>query len=328
MRVWLKDSLSPRDAEEYDRFVEDAPGGHYSQTRAWSDVATAGRPLAARWFLAQDGGKTVGAGLLLRPRAARFLLAPVAYMDRGPVCADPERVGHVVRALLGATRLHGIGRLAIMPYWTGADAGAVERSLVRGGFKNTQKADGAHVNTLRLPIGDRTDAEILSGGERAMLRRKLKQAEKAGARARMGTAADIATLSRLHGELMSEQSMSKKPALYFERLTQVLAPAGPAGLFVCEHEDAVVASALIVRHGDVATFVLGASDRSHRSFSKMVLPFLAAIRWARDLGCTVFDLGGIPTEADTDEKRRNIAQFKFDFDRTRVKLVGEHARWF
>jgi len=328
MRVLLKESLSPGEAEQYDRFVDEAKGGHYSQARSWSTISMAGRTLSPRWFLAQDGGKTVGAGLLLRSRMARFFKAPVAHMNRGPVCADPERVGHVVRALITATRLRGVARLAIMPYWADADADAVERALVRGGFINTQKTDGAHTHTLRLTIGDRTDAEILGGGDRQTLRRKLKQAEKAGARARLGTEADLPALIRLHGELMSEQSMTTKSALFYERLAERLAPNGPAGLFVCEHEGDVVAAALMVVHGAVATFVLGASDRSHRTFSKMALPFLAAIQWARDAGCTTFDLGGIPMPGDTDEKRRNIAQFKFDFDRTPVKLVGEHTRWF
>ncbi|WP_394824114.1 lipid II:glycine glycyltransferase FemX [Pendulispora albinea] len=328
MRVMLEEKLSPEQAELYDRFIDEAQGGHYSQTRVWSEIVTAGRPLAKRWFLAQDGGKVVGAGLLLRPRAARLIVAPVAHMDRGPVCADPERMSHVVRALVHTTRLHGIARLSIMPYWSDTDAEAVERALARDRFTNTQKADGAHINTLRLPLGDRSDAEILAGGDRATLRRKLKQAEKAGARARMGTSADMPILARLYGELMSEQSMNTKTPLYFSRLAERLAPKGPAALFLCEHEGETVAAALIVRHGAVATFVIGATDRSHRTFSKMALPFLAAIRWARDEGCATFDLGGIPMPGDTDEKRRNIAQFKFDFDRTPVKLVSEHTRWF
>ena len=84
---------------------------------------------------------------------------------------------------------------------------------------------------------------------------------------------------------------------------------------------------LVLRHGHVATFVLGASTLASRPFSKMALPLLEAMRWARDLGCTQLDLGGVPMEGDIDRKRNNIAQFKMDFTRTRVQLAGEHARW-
>jgi hypothetical protein len=60
----------------------------------------------------------------------------------------------------------------------------------------------------------------------------------------------------------------------------------------------------------------------------MALPMMEAVRWGRDNGCRVFDMGGIPMDGDTDEKRASIAQFKFDFAKTRVPLVRAHARWF
>jgi lipid II:glycine glycyltransferase (peptidoglycan interpeptide bridge formation enzyme) len=59
----------------------------------------------------------------------------------------------------------------------------------------------------------------------------------------------------------------------------------------------------------------------------MVPAMAAAIRWAHAEGCDAFDMGGIPLEGDADEKRRSIAQFKLDFAKTPVSLVGEHARW-
>jgi lipid II:glycine glycyltransferase (peptidoglycan interpeptide bridge formation enzyme) len=60
----------------------------------------------------------------------------------------------------------------------------------------------------------------------------------------------------------------------------------------------------------------------------MAPALMAAIRAARDAGCEVFDLGGVPLPEDRDEKRVNIARFKFDFASSPVRLVGEHARWF
>ena len=58
----------------------------------------------------------------------------------------------------------------------------------------------------------------------------------------------------------------------------------------------------------------------------MVPCLAAAVEWARALGCD-FDLGGVPMDGDTDAKRLAIAQFKRDFARTRVELIGQHARW-
>lgn len=327
MDITLKASLSARDADAFDRFAAEARGGHYTQTRAWADVATAGRPLRARYFLAREGGAVVGAGVLLQPHAA-FLGAPLLRLERGPVCDDPERVGEVARALSRAARLRGIGRVHVMPYWAGDDVEPVERALALVRFRSVQELDGAHGCTLRLAIGGKKDADVLAGPERRKLRSELKQAEQKGARVREGSAADVPAFARLHSDLMERQGKGTKPDVFFDRLADRVGGKGPASLFVCEHEGEAVAAVLTVRHGKQSTFVMGASDASRRPFTKMAPALMAAIRAARDAGCDTFDLGGVPMPEDQDEKRVNIARFKFDFASTPVRLVREHARWF
>ena len=80
-------------------------------------------------------------------------------------------------------------------------------------------------------------------------------------------------------------------------------------------------------HSKIATFVIGASSMTKRSFSMMAPTLVTAIRWAHAQGCEVFDMGGIPLESDTDEKRQRIAQFKLDFAKVPVALTREYARW-
>ena len=327
MDIALAAHLSANDAEDFDRFAAEAKGGHYTQTRRWADMAIAGRPLRVRYFLARDAGKVVGCGVLLQPHAS-FLGAPFLRLERGPVTDDPERVAEVSRALCRAARLRGIGRVQVMPYWAGDDVDPVERSLRAVRFRSIQELDSAHACTLRLTIGGKKDADILAGGERRKLRSELKQAEQKGARVRVGTADDVATFARLHADLMGRQGKGTKPAAFYERLAERVGPDGPAALYVCEHEGEAVASVLVVRHAKLTTFVMGASDASRRPFTKMAPALMAAIRGARDAGCEVFDLGGVPMPEDQDEKRANIARFKFDFASSPVRLVGEHARWF
>jgi hypothetical protein len=265
--------------------------------------------------------------MLLRPAIA-LVGAPVAKVERGPVCDDPERVAEVSRAVAHAARLRGIARLSIMPYWADEEADAVERALAAVRFERVQELTGSHAFTLRLSIGGKADQDLFAGGERRSLRTELKQADRHGARARVGGASDLPTLARLHDELMGRQAMRGKPRVFYDRLATHLGPGGRATLVVCEHEDDAVAAVLVVRHGPLATFVMGASDASRRPFTKMAPALAAAIRAARDAGCTTFDLGGVPMPGDEDEKRTSIARFKYDFAKNPVRLVGEHARWF
>jgi len=318
-------------AEDYDLFVEAAKGGHYAQARAWGPVAVAGRPASLRYFLAREGGRVVGTAMIVRPMAGPLPL-PVAIVERGPVVADPADVGRVAQALVARARLHGVLRVQVMPYWAGDDAPVVEAALGDAGFTKVQEPGGAHAVTLRMDIGGKADDAILAGKERESLRRKLRQAEKAGATVRLGELGDVRVLEQLYAELMKGQGRDAKPHAYFERLAaSILSPrdGAPRGaLFVCTHDAEPISALFASRHGKVATFVLGATSAAQRSFSKMVLPMMAAVRWARDVGAEQFDLGGIPMDGDTDDKRAQIAQFKFDFAKAKVTLVGEHARWF
>ncbi len=329
--------IAGTDADDYDRFVDAAAGGSYAQARAWGPVAIAGRPATLRYFLAREGGRVIGAAMIVRPMAGPLPL-PVAILERGPVVADPEDVGRVVQALVGKARLHGVARVQVMPYWAGDDVAKVESQLAAAGFTKVQEADGAHAVTLRMDIGGKADDAILAGKERESLRRKLRQAEKAGATVRRGEIGDVRVLERLYGDLMTGQGRGAKPSVYFERLaSSILATRDPpvggpevarGALFVCTHDAEPISALFVARHGKIAVFVLGATSGAQRSFSKMVLPMMSAVRWARDNGAELFDLGGIPMDGDTDEKRAQIAQFKFDFAKTKVNLVGEHARWF
>jgi lipid II:glycine glycyltransferase (peptidoglycan interpeptide bridge formation enzyme) len=324
--TWVRD-VSSADADAYDAFVDGARGGAYAQARAWAPVATVGRPLSPRFFLARAGGRVVGAALVLRPKAGPVPL-PVVLVERGPVVDDPDELPRVLSALVSEARRHGVARVQVMPYWAGESAARVERSLAELRFRSVQEMDGAHCVTLRLAIGGKRDEEILAGKEREALRRKLRQAEKAGAVARRGTLEDVPKLEALYGELMKGQGRGTKPRAWFEALAaNILSKEKRGALFVCMHDAEPIAALFGARHGTVATFVLGATSGAARAFSKMALPMMAAVRWARDEGCEIFDLGGIPMDGDRDEKRAQIAQFKFDFAKERVPLVREHVRW-
>jgi lipid II:glycine glycyltransferase (peptidoglycan interpeptide bridge formation enzyme) len=328
--VWT-DALAGADAADYDRFVDAAAGGHAAQTRGWAKLATTGRRFDTRWFLAREaGGAVVGAALVLRPRAIGPLALPVAIVERGPVVAAPDDLARVVPAFVSVARKHGVARVQVMPYFADADAERAEAALAAAGLRDVQELDGAHAATLRLAIAGKTDDAILEGKDRKKLRYELKHAAKIGATVRRGEPKDMGELARLYEALMGSQGKSGKPAAWFDAAAaHLLDPAAARGaLFLCDHAGETLSAVLVTRHANVATFLMGASIPSPRPFSKMALPLMEAIRWAREAGATIFDMGGVPLEGDDDEKRAAIAQFKFDFTKTRTRLVREHARWF
>jgi peptidoglycan pentaglycine glycine transferase (the first glycine) len=324
--VWAK-SLSAADGDDYDRFVRESAAGHYAQTRAWARVAHATRPSVLRWFLAREAGRVMGAALVVRTALGPFPL-PVATVDRGPVVRAPGDLARVTAALVHAARADGVLRLAVMPYWADHAADEATRALEALGFRDVQRPDGAHAETLRIHLATTTD-EALVGPGRERLRRRVAQAERAGARARRGTRTDFEEHRRQTSRMMRAQRRSTRGASHYDALWEDMLEGGSRGaLFVCEHEGRIVATVVALRHGDFAVYAQGATTLEPSKISKSVPPLLAAIRWAREEGCRVFDLGGIPTTDDTDDKRRRIAHVKLDFANAPVRLVREHARLF
>ena len=333
MEIVWGSALGDRDARDYAALVEEARGAHYAQTIAWASVAVAGRRRHARFFLARRGGRAIGAAVVLRPRAWGPLLAPIAIVERGPVCADPSDLEIVVRALAREARRHGVARISVMPYWAGDDAVVAEAALARAGFRDVQARDGAHARTVRVDVGGRSDAEILAGPERKKLRYELRNAEREGIVVRRSNSArDFAILARLDEALARSQGRRPRARAWFDAAGAYLREDERRGaLFVCEPSGAsgeAISAALVLAHAKLALYVAGASQIGPRSFSKMASPLFAAAQWARDVGAEALDLGGVPLEGDDDPKRVAIAQFKRDFSKTNVRLVGEHARWF
>jgi hypothetical protein len=320
-------ALAGRDAEDYDAFVARVPSGHYAQARWWAEVACAGRPFRSSFVLGRDrDGRVVGAAHLLRASLGGLPL-PYAIIERGPVLEHPALLRPFLEHLVRAARRRGILRMTIMPYWEDEAGASLARALVELGWRNVQTPDAAHVATLRLSAAGKSDEALFAGGGFARLRREISAAERTGARARRGTAADLPLFGELHGALMGRQGMHGKSAAWLRSLgKQDFGPQGKVGLFVAEHEGKAIAAALVIRHGRLVTYAFGASDPAPSRFSKMVPCLVAAIRWCRDVGCD-FDLGGIPLADDPDPKRNSIAQFKRAFSQTRLALVGQHARW-
>jgi lipid II:glycine glycyltransferase (peptidoglycan interpeptide bridge formation enzyme) len=326
MHVTWAPHLDGSDAAAYDRFVLASPAGHARQTRAWAEVARAGGHVTTRFALVRDAGKEVGAALVLRPAVAGVPL-PWASIERGPVVARAADAGVVARAIAREARRHGIARLRVMPYWDDQDALRAEASLRAAAFHDVQRFDGAHACTLRIAVGGKSDAELFAGKSKQQVRWRTKQAQEAGARARRATADDWRLLRALHGAMMRAQGKRDRPAAWWSALQRHVADETHGAMFACDFEGRLVAACVVLRHGELATYAWGASVPDKLPFSKAIPPLVAAIRWARDVGCVRFDLGGLPLEEDRDPKRNAIATFKLDFDKTRVRLVREHATW-
>ena len=326
--IWSSE-LSAADGDAYDRFVQTAGGGHYSQTRSWAKIATTARSFTPCYFLARRCGHVVGAALILKAQLFRSLTLPFAMIERGPICDDPEDLPDVLSSLLGQARLHGVLRLSVMPYWAGDAKLRIEQLLREQRFSDVQSYTGSHVRALRMDLTSLVADDPFAGRELTKLRKELRRSERAGASSRRGTEDDINKFREMLEQRLHGEGRRIPPEQYYEALkAHFLSCETQRAMFVGQYAGDVVSAIFVTRHGPIAAYVAGASAARELSFSKMVQPMSSAVLWAKERGAESFDFGGMPMKGDTDPKRNSIALFKRNFSRTEVDLVHEHVRWF
>lgn len=325
----LSPNLTGIDAEAYEQFVKSARGGHFSQTRDWVKVVAAGRPVRPAYFLARRHGRVVGAAAILRPLLWGHVPLPLAQLDRGPVCDDPDDLPAVISTLVKHTRRAGIIRLSVMPYWSGEAASRTTAVLLSRGFSDVQTYGGSHVQSLRLDLTQMPLKGLFEGSRFYGLRKQVAFARRHGAAARRGKPADMVAFQTMHETLLRRERLRIPSSRWYNAVADYFFSGNQGGaMFVCELDADLVSAVFVVRQGSVATFAFGASTSRKMPFTKMIWPITQAIEWAKSEGLSWFDLGGIPMTGDTDPRRASIATFKSKFGGEPVSFVHEFARWF
>jgi lipid II:glycine glycyltransferase (peptidoglycan interpeptide bridge formation enzyme) len=110
---------------------------------------------------------------------------------------------------------------------------------------------------------------------------------------------------------------------YFEKLMELLAPAGFARLFLAYCEDEPIAGALVTRFGATCCYLYGASANVHRERMPSYLVQWRMIEWAQSQGCSEYDFRGVSPSPEADDHLRGLNRFKAGFNARFVEYIGE-----
>lgn len=168
-------------------------------------------------------------------------------------------------------------------------------------------------------------------------RKSIKRAEREGVTVvRVATTDD--TCSTLY-EMLSATSGGRF-AIPDERtsaaVVQRFAESGNGQMFLATHREQVVAAAFVATFGRNALYFGAGSvrkepgDPSYCGLGETRAAYALqweAMRWAREQGCTRYDLDGTPsswTIGDPDHPRGGVGQFKTAFDKEIVDYIGAY----
>jgi lipid II:glycine glycyltransferase (peptidoglycan interpeptide bridge formation enzyme) len=85
---------------------------------------------------------------------------------------------------------------------------------------------------------------------------------------------------------------------YYRKAYELFHPRGACELLMAEFQGEALAGLMVFMHGRRAWFFYGGSISDHRDRMPNYLIQWEAMRWARDRGCTEYDLWGVPDEGE------------------------------
>jgi peptidoglycan pentaglycine glycine transferase (the first glycine) len=257
------------------------PQAHILQTAEWGALKAdfGWRPV---YVAAQDAGALV----LFRGLPLGFSLA---YIPRGPF---GEGWSDLWPKIDTVCRERKAVFLKVEPdAWEGDPA---EAELAAAGFKPSPH----EIQPRRTVVLD------ISGEEEQILA-AMKQKTRYNIRlaGRKGVVVEASDNLEIFGELMDVTGERDEFGVhtldYYRRAYELFHPAGGCELLIASFEGQPLAGVMVFKQGKRAWYFYGASNNQHRNLMPTYLAQWEAIRWAKQQGCTEYDLWGVP---DADEQ--------------------------
>ena len=254
-----------------------APDATVFHLPAWTRVVAGTYGYRAAVLAETDGLGRVAAGVpvvCVRRLAGRAWVS-LPFTDRcAPLARDPASLTRLAAGLVE---------------WSAGERAPVE---VRGPLPPVAGWRDAVVgveHVLQLEAG----AEALRRGFSETHRRRLRQAERSGLRARLGrTAAEMEAYYRLHLLTRRRQGVPVQPRRFFDALWEKLIASGHGVVVLAETPAGVpVAGAVVLAWQGTAMVKFQASDAGSWALRPNHLCYWTALRWASEAGHRRFGFG-------------------------------------
>jgi lipid II:glycine glycyltransferase (peptidoglycan interpeptide bridge formation enzyme) len=346
--------------DAWDRFVAAHPHGHILQTSPWGALKSQFGWSDERVGLTRDGVLVAGAQALTRRLPAG--LGRLAYVPKGPLVDwdDEEQVTTLLAALDRAARSRGAIALTIEPDLPDE---ATHRQRLRAlGFSPSPLGSIQPRRTIAIDISPEEGAILAA--MKSKTRYNVRLAARKGVTVREATEADLPAFHALTAATGARDRFGVHAPAYYEAAHRLFVPRdsaqnpcdvlhftrnsadgvlgfskklflSSARLLLAEVEGNPVAAVMIFALPPRAWYFYGASGNTHREKMPTYLLQWEAMRWAKSLGCTSYDLYGVPDEneetleAEFTQRRDGlwgVYRFKRGFGGQLVRSVGAWDR--
>jgi len=314
--------------DEWNDFVAASEHGSALQSYQWGQLKgfTGWEALPVALM---DEGRMRACALVLK-RELPLIGRALFYAPRGPIVGfeDAEALSRLLGEIRELAREHRALALKVDPPIPAEQTSAVE-ALRSAGFRPIQydeKGLGGTQPRWVMKTDLTPEPEALLASFKSKWRYNIRLAGRKEVTVRRDcSSADLPEFYKLLRVTADRDGFTVRSREYFERLYDLLVPAGLAKLFVAEYAGQMIAGAILFKMGRQATYVYGASSNEHRERMPNHLLQWEMMQWAREQGCTVYDFRGVAREIDGKPVAAlsGLNRFKRGFAAEYVEYVGE-----
>jgi lipid II:glycine glycyltransferase (peptidoglycan interpeptide bridge formation enzyme) len=262
--------------EAWNQALARFPQAHLLQTAEWGELK-ADFEWHPVWVTAGD----VGAQVLFRSLPLGFSLA---YIPKGPLGSDWTALWPELDAVCRERRSVF---LKVEPdAWEGDP---VEGVLSDAGFRRSSHEIQPR-RTITVDISAEED-QIL-GAMKQKTRYNIRLAARKGVV--VVPSADLNVFGQLIDVTGERDAFGVHTLDYYRRAYELFHPKGMCELLIASYEGRPLAGVMVFKQGTRAWYLYGASNNLRRNLMPTYLVQWEAMRWAKQHGCTQYDLWGVP----------------------------------
>lgn len=268
-----------RDPAAWDAAVL-ASGGHFLQSWGWGEFKR-----GFGWDVSRvavgEGAHPAVAQILFRRKAGMS----VGYIPRGPVHADAQSA----KALWQAIGWECFRQRALFVIVEANEELPV--GVQSGARLNPGPAPIQPARTVKVPLGD-DDALLKQMHQKTRYNVRLAQRRGVTVRRAEHTPENVDAFYALMLDTAERNAFGVHDKRYYAEFLRTFGDS--AALLFAEIEGRPVAGVMAVCFGNEAIYMYGASSTKDRAHGAGFLIQYEAMRWAREHGCALYDLWGIP----------------------------------
>lgn len=311
------------DMEQYSRFLQAHPKGHFMQSPDWAKVKS-------NWLnkviVVQDDDGSIKGSMSILIRKIPFLNYTLMYSPRGPVCDihDYETLKALLDCAKELSKTHKSYVLKLDPDIEIEDTefGEIIRRFNFKSKSHSRNFEGIQPRfVFRLNIKDKTEEELLKSFHQKT-RYNINLAVRKGVTSKVGSREDLPEFHRIMVETGVRDKFVIRSLEYFEKMYDCLAP-DHLRLYLAYYEGRIVSGTLAILYGNKCWYLYGASSSEYRNVMPNYLLQWEMIKWAREMGCEIYDFRGVSGDLDENNPLYGLYKFKKGFNGKFTEFVGE-----